>query len=514
MLESLIKAINTSNNVTLPNFGGIMKMGSSYMFNEFLKFNDGKLSKFLQETEGLSKEDADIEIDNFINEIKSSLTATGSFSLNKIGVLTQIAGKIKLEKPSLTNKSEDKPAPEKSKSKFIAVDVTKENVEKKEIDKQTTKEKPTKKPIDNFSIDFTVKEVQIKIKSSKDKQEIIRFTRGDKRKSIIEALNKKLKSLNNIDIGESDILKVSKIKSNKLKDASIKKVAKEEEEEVKKQVAKESDILKTIIEKEIVDNTIPGTEQVILSATKKVLDQKNAEPSIKKKDVENTENKEEEDLTALKEGAGKLEKEAKRRKRNKIIVWVSLICILSGSSMIGYIKQDVIFSWFNVSAELSQKEPTEKIENSDIDKSTNEEAGTTLKKEVKEISELEIIHEEIEILEGENEILEEKNEILESAEAEEVLVRETIIEPEEIIQVENAIQGNYYIVVGSFSQEKNATNLLQSLKKEGYPDAIIFQNGNLRSVSLALFSTSAEAKKVLKQSGRNGWVKKSKKNLN
>ena len=95
MLKPLLKALEISNNVTLPSFGGIMKIGPSYMFNEFLKFNDGKFSKFLQETEGLSKEEANLKIDNFIKEIKTALGTTGSFSLNEIGTLNQIDGKIK-----------------------------------------------------------------------------------------------------------------------------------------------------------------------------------------------------------------------------------------------------------------------------------------------------------------------------------------------------------------------------------------------------------------------------------
>ena len=67
---------------------------------------------------------------------------------------------------------------------------------------------------------------------------------------------------------------------------------------------------------------------------------------------------------------------------------------------------------------------------------------------------------------------------------------------------------SYYAVVGSFSKEKNAKNLIKSLKEEGYDDALIYQNGNLKSVSLGIFSSASEAKKTLKQSGRNGWVKK------
>ena len=213
------------------------------MFNEFLKFNDGKFSKFLQETDGLSKEEANVKIDDFIKEIKTALAATGSFSLNEIGTLNLIDGKIKLEQLSFTaEKEEDKSAP---------------------------KEKQTKKIATNLSIDFPVKEAQEKIKALKDKQEIIYFTRGDKRKSIIETLNQKLKSLNNIDNAELDILEASQIKPDKNKDVKRIAIKEASEKEVKEQVAKESDILKIVLEKEIADNIIPEKEEVIVPTPKK-----------------------------------------------------------------------------------------------------------------------------------------------------------------------------------------------------------------------------------------------------
>ncbi len=163
MLKHLLKALETYNNVTLPSFGGIMKMGPSYMFNEFLKFNDGKFSKFLQETDGLSKEEANLKIDDFIKEIKTTLGTTGSFSLNEIGTLNQIDGKIKLEQlPFTAKKEKDKLAPKKSEAKLIVADVKEEKGQKKETEKQT------KKIATNFSMDFTVKEAQEKIKSFKD----------------------------------------------------------------------------------------------------------------------------------------------------------------------------------------------------------------------------------------------------------------------------------------------------------------------------------------------------------
>lgn len=483
MLQPLLKALNNFNSVTLPGFGGIMKMGSSYMFNEFLKFNDGKFSKFLQETESISEEEANIKIENFIKEIKNELSKTGSFSLNEVGTLNLIDGKIKLELLSFTAKKEE--------------------------DKSTPKEKDTKKIANILSIDFPVKEAQQKIKALKDKQEIIFFTRGDNRKSIIAALNQKLKSLNNIDNNELDILEASQLKTEKHKDVKNTSIKEGSEKEVKEQVAKESDILKTVIEKEIEDNTIKEKEQAI-GTTAKTFEQKdNKTPSTEKKNIENTETTEEEDLVALSAGAVRIEKEAKRRKRNKIIFWFALICIFSGGSIIGYLKQDVIAGWFKNSEQLSHNPSSNTIVGSELDNNTEEkkieeelvEQITIEEEKVEQIIKPEIIPEEIENSEG-------YNQTLDSAEEEEVLVEETIIESEKITQIENAGKASYYVVVGSFSKEKNAKNLIKSLKEEGYNDAVIYQNGNLKSVSLGIFSSVNEAKKVLKQSGRNGWVKK------
>lgn len=485
MLQSLLKALNNFNGVTLPGFGGIMKMGSSYMFNEFLKFNDGKFSKFLQETESISEEEANIKIENFIKEIKNELSKTGSFSLNEVGTLNLIDGKIKLELLSFTAKKEE--------------------------DKSTPKEKDTKKIANILSIDFPVKEAQQKIKALKDKQEIIFFTRGDNRKSIIAALNQKLKSLNNIDNNELDILEASQLKTEKHKDVKNTSIKEGSEKEVKEQVAKESDILKTVIEKEIEDNTIKEKEQAIGTTAKTFVQKDNKTPSTEKKNIENTETTEEEDLVALSAGAVRIEKEAKRRKRNKIIFWFALICIFSGGSIIGYLKQDVIAGWFKNSEQLSHNPSSNTIVGSELDNNTEEkkieeelvEQITIEEEKVEQIIKSEIIPEEIENSEGYNQTLDSAEE-----EEEEVLVEETIIESEKITQIENAGKASYYVVVGSFSKEKNAKNLIKSLKEEGYNDAVIYQNGNLKSVSLGIFSNVNEAKKVLKQSGRNGWVKK------
>ena len=71
-------------------------------------------------------------------------------------------------------------------------------------------------------------------------------------------------------------------------------------------------------------------------------------------------------------GAVRIEKEAKRRKRNKIIFWFALICVLSGGSIIGYLKQDVIAGWFENSEQLSHNPSSNTIVGSELDNNTKD----------------------------------------------------------------------------------------------------------------------------------------------
>ena len=370
-------------------------------------------------------------------------------------------------------------------------------------------------------MDFTVKEAREKINSLNDKNEIIFFTRGDNRKSIIETLNQKLKSLNNIDKTELDILEASQSKTEKNKNVKNIRFKEGSKKEVKEQVAKESDILKTVIEKEIEDNTIEAKEQAIATTPTKSVQTEDKALSIEKKKIENTKTKEEEDLVALSEGAVKMEKEAKRRKRNKIIFLFALICILSGSSIIGYLKQELIASWFENSEQLADNSPSKKIEGTELDNNIKKEQFKEVQEETVKLKEV-IAKEDL----AEEDVLEEdvpEEGVIEEEPLEQIIEEENTFEQNEAIN-DNKLpidtdkedrtrignQVNYYVVVGSFSKEKNAKNLSILLLEEGYNDAVIFQNGNLKSVSLGIFSTANEAKEVLKRSGRSGWVKKTK----
>lgn len=511
MLTTLLKALNTSSNITLPTLGGIMKMGNSYMFNEFLKFNDGKLSKFIQENEGLSENDANAKIDGFVAEIKSALETKGNFSLNEIGTLILKDGKILLEKlpttstPKTEIKKETAKVEVKKEIPAPKQEIKKEVIPPKKTEKKPLEEKQSSKN-ENTSTELAVKDAKEKINSLKDKQELIDFTKGDARKTIIEALNKQLKTLNKIDTNELNILEATAIKKTKEEVKPEKPIKEGTQKEVKKQVAKESDILKTVVEKESQD-----TPEKTPSSSNQDKELKKVEPSKPpvKKDkkptfvVQEKETKkevsEEEDLAALTEGAIKLEKEAKGRKRNKIILWAAIICILSGGGIVGYLKKDNIMALFETSTQIAESTTTPEEEVPEImannDNEANHEEVT-----IDEISEpVETVQQEL--VEG----------IIEEPIEEEVIEEETIApedEPIEEISVSHSESGNYLVVVGSFSKEKNAINLVKELKKEGYSNAGIFQNGNLQSVKIGSYSTSKEAKAALQESGKDGWVKR------
>tara|TARA_B110000285_G_scaffold28351_1_gene28361 strand:+ start:609 stop:1142 length:534 start_codon:yes stop_codon:yes gene_type:complete len=175
----------------------------------------------------------------------------------------------------------------------------------------------------------------------------------------------------------------------------------------------------------------------------------------------NIETKENNDFKALTEGAAKIDRKAKERKINSIIFWFALICILSGSSIVGYVKQDFIIGWFENPRKIAYTPSSNTVDDSELDHNAEKE------KLVEQIT-------------------------------------------EEEIRTKITNKASYYAVVGSFYEVKNAKNLVKLIKEEGYNDVIIFQNGNLKSVSLGIFSTLNEAQKALKQSGRNGWVKKTK----
>ena len=98
MEQILHQILSTASTVILPHFGAIIKLGDSYQFNEFLKYNDGKLIKAVEETKGVSTEEATEIVSDYIRSIKESLHADKDFNIGSIGVFSKKADKVIIKK--------------------------------------------------------------------------------------------------------------------------------------------------------------------------------------------------------------------------------------------------------------------------------------------------------------------------------------------------------------------------------------------------------------------------------
>ncbi|MBI4647902.1 MAG: SPOR domain-containing protein [Bacteroidia bacterium] len=129
----LIKLLNVENRVILPDFGAFMiKQGPprSVIFNEYLKFNDGLLIKYLMETENIDKAAAVQNIKDFIEKIGERINSDKPYLIEGIGILYKDPkGKIQFEQYKETQepiielvpddiaaKAENIPEPEASKA--------------------------------------------------------------------------------------------------------------------------------------------------------------------------------------------------------------------------------------------------------------------------------------------------------------------------------------------------------------------------------------------------------------
>lgn len=117
MNKYIIELLETETTVIVPDFGALMGAGKSLMFNPILKFNDGKLVKFIASKEGKDEQEVANMVAKHVKEITAVLDkgevydifGLGSFSKNADGRVT-----FKVSQDGSTNNnSDEKPAVEK-----------------------------------------------------------------------------------------------------------------------------------------------------------------------------------------------------------------------------------------------------------------------------------------------------------------------------------------------------------------------------------------------------------------
>lgn len=533
----LQKAIEINSTTILPNFGAFMKMGKSVLFNEFLKYDDGKLVKVVADIEKISEEDAKAKISQWIEDVNAKLNSVGSVTLPNLGVLEKDNGKIKF-----TASSGSKAAPEPVVKAVEVKETPKEPVpvpEKPKVEEKTMpvqEIKPEVKPVEkkpaapiNISTDFSAQDAIEKIKAFTIKNDLIAFTRDDKRKTVIDALNKKLDTLNGkvsapikeekIEIPEAPVK--SEEKKEEVKTTPVAPVVNTKVETKKETVKEDVKPLVTNKEKDVeppVENKpeAKNEEKVIPAVVEKVEVKKEEEkkpevtPVTKPKEEPKKEKKpfpekeiDEKAIAAIASSVEKTEKQLKKRKRRKLILWLAIICLLIGGGLIGFLKKDVIMAYFD-----KKHEPKELADNTEEHKEEEIEVIEVIENETNEVSD-DIVADEV--VTEEEVVTPVTEEVVEEVQPVDEVVEEVV---EQVVPVvsNSSSEGNYHIVAGSFSSEENANNKVDKLKSDGYSSAkVLGQYGGLYTVRAMSFTSKSEAKEALKEfkaGGNKGFVKK------
>ncbi len=517
----LLQILDDASTVILPHFGAIIKLGEVYQFNEFLKYNDGKLIKAVAENKQVDEEQATILVSDFIRDIKEHLNANKDYSLGKIGVLTKKGEKVVIAKVSNAEEvkkenSHSQKTATKESSVIKTAPVQKEKEENPKIETIKEEEK-TVNPKINTSSNLVIDVAIEKIKKIKNLDELAKFTVGEKRESVLKTIELVKQSLS------QPVEKKTKEVVSSLSSADVAKdVKKEAQKEIEQ---KEIKITKTANKKEVekidekttVEKKTNALQKNVISketakTTESTKEKKEVDKALKKETIDPKIKKE------LMEGAIVIEQEAKKRKRNKIILWVAILFLLLGTSIFGYLKLDSIKGLFSATdkelAEHKTEQGVHKTNDSVHHDAVNEKEHNTDEKE--SAKEKEHVEEQIEnVVEedvaNEEAMNESKDEVVDGNPEEEEASTEE--EPEqEVEDPEVTTNGRYNIVVGSFSKEENASNLVQTLKEKGYSSArVLARAGSLYPVSIGNYASRSDAKsslKEIKDAGYKGWIKK------
>lgn len=85
MNKYIIELLKLESTVIIPNFGALMKSGKSLIFNSILKYNDGKLEKFIAEQEKMDVQDVSNALSKYVREIIGILEKGDEFLIVGIG---------------------------------------------------------------------------------------------------------------------------------------------------------------------------------------------------------------------------------------------------------------------------------------------------------------------------------------------------------------------------------------------------------------------------------------------
>ena len=136
MNKYIIELLKTESTVIIPEFGALMKTGRSLIFNPILKFNDGKLQKYIAKKEDRDEQDVANMIAKHVREIIADIGKGNSYRVFGLGEFYKNEeGKIVFEQEKKTSEhTPENDSPKKAPSTPI--------IEKKQENPISQEKKP------------------------------------------------------------------------------------------------------------------------------------------------------------------------------------------------------------------------------------------------------------------------------------------------------------------------------------------------------------------------------------
>lgn len=210
MNKYIIELLKLESTVIIPNFGALMKSGKSLIFNSILKYNDGKLEKYIAEQENMEIQDVSNALAKYVREIIAVIEKGEEFLIVGIGSFYKAeSGKVALK---IEGNSNNETVAEETP---ISTEPKKEN-----IVTSLYKEKPVKKEEANTPTENDlIKSVSTKKIKEEEKKEPIKVTPTPKKENIVknEVIKPETKKETIKPIAKTTKVKETKTKKEKKK---------------------------------------------------------------------------------------------------------------------------------------------------------------------------------------------------------------------------------------------------------------------------------------------------------
>ncbi|OFX42833.1 MAG: hypothetical protein A2046_03640 [Bacteroidetes bacterium GWA2_30_7] len=467
MIHKYIKEIiEKQSRLILPDLGAFLTKDIDdkkvLFFNDVLKYNDGTLSGFVSEKEGIDISNAQLKVANYIREINNALVSESKFEIDEFGMLYKdqkgyinfrpIETEIKVE---IETKNE--PVVEKinESSTTVKNDILEMVTDSEEIS----------------NIKHNVDEVSAPEISIKDE--------------ILEIENHTKTSYNNIIIDEKPIEKT--VENNNVIEN---KIIKEESNEV---IENKGNLVEFNVadESNIDENQNIDDKKTVDIIENKIIDEK-------KKEVKTEPKKPVKDKKTIEKELKKTSSQKPKKSLKPLIIVAAIVIPLIILGAVGYVfKEKVVELVHGFSGKSEHKKEIVKVTKNV--KVKDGETTTTTDSVLTQTN-------------GETEVIKSETVTENEKTAEKAVTEETKTVTEKVstnVSSNNSDNLKFHAIAGSFATTKEAEKFMQKLIEKGYNSQILDSgNGKIR-VSYNSFSTKQEATdevSKLTSQGLQSWV--------